>query len=182
MNHDKFYATLFAPLEASIGPIDPETITAILGFDAGGPLNFCTIGRNNAGALTTYVSCELAVRGDQIPAAFGRYELLASCNDEQWVRSILTSLARATMSIKLGHRHTLDIGAWVAPDHPIQGLILEREAMAVFEGTRYGVMRLIGVTRSELEFAVQEGVPKLLEILKAAGIYPNTDVNRKSVL
>ncbi len=46
MDYHAFYAQLFSPLDSKLGPIDPETMVAIIGFDAGGPLGFCTIGRH----------------------------------------------------------------------------------------------------------------------------------------
>lgn len=182
MDYHAFYAQLFSPLESKLGPIDPETMVAIIGFDAGGPLSFCTIGSTPDADFITYVSCELAVREEQTPASFGRYELLTSCNDEQWVRSNITALGRATMDIKFGHRHSLDIGVWVEPGDAIQGLILEREATAEIDGKKYGVMRVIGVTRRELRSAVKNGVPQLIAKLKKAGVYPHTDINRQSVV
>ena len=182
IDYNKFYAALYAPLEDSLGSIDPETIVAIIGFDAGGPLSFCTIGNSPDAELVTYVSCELAVRSEQKPASFGRYELLTSCDDEQWVRSTLTQLGWATFDIKFGHRHTLDIGPWTEPEDPIQGLILERESTAKIDGNKYGIMRVIGVTRTELDFAVQHGVPQLIAKLKDSGHYPNTLLSRESVV
>src|SRR5262245_7468527 len=94
MDYQEFYRQLFVPLEASIGPIDRDTIVAIIGFDGGGPLNFCTIGCERSGPCITYVSCELAVRDEQIPCEFGRYELLSTCDDEKWVRSIVSDIGR----------------------------------------------------------------------------------------
>jgi hypothetical protein len=84
------------------------------------------------------------------------------------------------MEIKFGHRHSLDIGAWIEPDAPIQGLLLEREATVEIDNKKYGVMRVIGVTRAELGLAVTKGVPQLLAKLKKAGVYPDTDVRRES--
>lgn len=40
MDYEKFYRQLFAPLEVMLGPVDRDTIVAIIGFDAGGPLAF----------------------------------------------------------------------------------------------------------------------------------------------
>ncbi|WP_442506030.1 suppressor of fused domain protein [Novipirellula sp. SH528] len=182
MDYNAFYRELFAPLESSIGPIDPNTIVAIVGFDAGGPLNFSTIGYSDKSTLATFVSCELAIHPEQRPASFGRYELLTSCNDERWVRSTLTELGHATTEFKFGHRHTLDIGVWVESDAPFQGLLLERESTAQIDGKKYGVMRVIGLTRAELDFAVKKSVPQLIKKLKDAGVYPNTIVKRESVV
>ena len=182
MDYDAFYGELYKPLESSIGPVDAETIVAIVGFDAGGPLNFCTIGYAGETELATFVSCELAVRPEQKPASFGRYELLTTCDSEQWVRSTLTALGHATMEFKFGHRHTLDIGVWGDDDAKFQGLLLERESTAKYDGKKYGVMRVIGLTRAELDFAVKKGVPQLITKLKKAGVYPNTLMERESVV
>lgn len=182
MDYDAFYSELYKPLESSIGPIDAKTLVAIIGFDAGGPLNFCTIGYAGETELATYVSCELAVRPEQKPASFGRYELLTTCDSMQWVRSTITALGHATMELKLGHRHTLDISIWVDDDAKFQGLLLERESTAKFDRKKYGVMRVIGLTRAELDFAVKKGVPQLITKLKKADVYPNTLMERESVV
>src|SRR5260221_14113422 len=111
MGCKRFYAQLFAPVEAQLGPIDSETLCAISGFDAGGPLNFCTIKNGADNPFITYVSCELAVRKEQQPCDLGRYELLCACDDEQWVRSIITRIGQESMHTAFGHGHTLDISA-----------------------------------------------------------------------
>ena len=164
------------------GPIDPETIVAIIGFDAGGPLNFCTIGKTSDADFVTYISCELAVRDNQQPASFGRYELLISCNDEQWVRSNITPLGHASLENTFDHGHSIDIGPWVEPDDVIQGLIFECASTSLIDGKRFGVLRVIGVTRTELDFALRIGVSKLIVALKSAGIYPHTDTRRETLL
>ena len=182
MDYRVFYRQLFTPLEASIGPIDRDTIVAIVGFDLGGPLNFCTIGREEGGPCITYVSCELAVRDDQKPSELGRYELLSECDDEQWVRSIVSNIGRMTMETTFGTGHTMDIGPWVGPDAPVQGVVFEEECRCQIEGVPFGVLRVIGVSRPEMEYAQRIGVPSLLERLKAAGIYPRTLTRRPSVV
>lgn len=48
MDYVRFYAALFASPEAAIGPIDKNTIFAIMSFDSGGPLNFSTIGADRS--------------------------------------------------------------------------------------------------------------------------------------
>ena len=182
MDYNAFYKQVFGPLESEIGPIDPETIVAIIGFDAGGPLNFCTIGSTPEANFVTYVSCELAVRNEQQPADFVRYELLTSCNDEQWVRSNITALGHASLEMTLGDGHSIDIGPWVEPDDPIQGLILERVARSIIDGTEFGVLRVVGVTRTELEFAQSKNIPLLVSALRKSGVYPHTDIRRESVM
>ena len=182
MDYHKFYRRLFAPLEASIGPIDRDTLVAIVGFDAGGPLNFRTIGSERSGPCITYVSCELAVRDEQIPCEFGRYELLCTCDDQKWVRSIVSDIGRMTLEIAFGNGHTMDIRAWVGPDDPLQGVVFEEASRCRIEGVPSGVLRVLGVTRPEMEHAQEHGTPALLRKLKAADIYPCTLIRRSSIL
>lgn len=181
-DYKAFYEQLFQPLEAEIGPLDRDTIVAVIGFDAGGPLSFCTFGKTLGADFVTYVSCELAVRDDQLPAVFGRYELLTLCNDERWVRCNITALGHASLEMRFGDGHTLDIGAWVEPDETIQGLVFERASASRIGGKQFGVMRVIGITRPELEFAKHSGVSRLLDVLKEAYVYPRTDTGRESLV
>lgn len=192
MNYQKFYQALFAPLEAQIGPIDPNTLSSIVGFDCGGPVNLCTIGAGNDAALVTYVSCELAVREEQRPTRRGgdRYELLTSCGSESWARRVLTKLGEMSMEVEFGEGHTVDVGTLAnLPRLPndrgeiatIQTILLHREVLIEYDGARYGVLRCVGIMRSELELARNEGTPVLVERLKQAGVWPNTIAGRPSV-
>lgn len=152
MDVRRFYAELFAPLEHTIGRLDQDTLVAIVGFDAGGPLNFRSSGRGE-GRFTTYVSCELAVRSEQQPAEFGRYELLTTSDDEEWVMSVVTRIGRMSLETAFDEGHTLDIVAWVEPTDIIQGVIFEQLFGTEIDGEGYGVLRVIGVTRPEMDFA-----------------------------
>ncbi len=182
MNYRKFYSQLFVPVEALLGPIDRDTLVAIVGFDAGGPLNFRTIGRAGGKPCITYLSCELAVREEQQPSEFGRYELLATCDDMLWVRAIVSDIGRMSLETKFGDGHTLDIGPWVPADAPIQGVLFEEASRCFIGDEPFGVLRVIGVSRSEMEYAQQHGASALLDRLKAEGIYPCTIINRASVV
>ena len=181
MNHRRFYGQLFAALEKTHGPLDDQTLVPIVGFDAGGPLSFSTFRKRIDGAIT-YVSCELAIRAEQKPSEFGRYELLATSNDELWVRSVLSDVGRESFDCRFGDGHTLDIGAWVSPDDPIQAIVLEMASTALIDDNPYGVLRCVGVTRRELAFARTQGVPKLLRALGREGVYPRTVTERVSVV
>ncbi len=182
MDVQRFYKRLFAASEPYIRPIDKNTIVAIIGFDDGGPLNYCTIGRDQDEQFVTYISCELAVRPEQLPSQFGRYELLASCDNAKWVRSIVTQIGRMSLATVFGHHHTLDIGPWVQPSDPIQGVVFEKVCKAKSGDESYGILRCIGITRTEMEFACERGSAKLLGRLRKAGVYPNTTCQRESVM
>jgi Suppressor of fused protein (SUFU) len=182
MDYQHFYAQLFAPLVDQIGAIDRETIFAIIGFDCGGPLNFSTIGSHRQEGFVTYISCELAVRKEQKPCPLGRYELLCSCDDESWVRSIVTDIARESLETRFAHGHSLDIGAWVEPSAVLQAVVLENVCQVKIEQKLFGILRIIGITRPELEYKMEHGFDKLLIRLKKSGVYPNTSINRASVV
>jgi len=181
-SEESFYVQLFAPLEKLVGPIDHDTLMAVVGFDAGGPLNFSTIGRGRGGRFVTYVSCELAVRPEQKPNESGRYELLISCDDEKWVRSIISGVGRMSMAEAFGHHHLLDLGPQVGDDEPIQGLVFEKVCDVVIGEKTFNILRCIGITRAEMEYAEGSGTAELIEKLKQAGVYPHTAIHRKSVL
>ena len=183
MDYLAFYARLFAPLEACLGALDPDTLMAIIGFDEGGPLNLCTIGRG--GDVVTYVSCELAVREDQVPNASGRYELLVSGNDEDWIRQVITDTGDMSLRTAFDDGDTLDIGAWVDDDDgsgtSLQGLLFRQEVIVDIDGARYGVLRAVGITRAEMELAREHGADALVARLQAADVYPHTLPGRAAV-
>ena len=68
MDYKRFYKQLFRPIEDRIGLVDEASVTAIIGFDCGGPVTLCTVGRGRE-QFVTYVTCELSVRDKQTPAA-----------------------------------------------------------------------------------------------------------------
>ena len=177
-----FYEQLFARLEAMCGALDPETVFAIAGFDGGGPLNFCTIGSRSGDPFVTYVSCELAPREEQQPSPAGRYELLTTCDEEHWVRSVLSGIGRMSLEVSFGDGHTLDIGAWVAGSEPIQGVLFEQVYATEVDATPYAVLRVIGITRAEMDYARERGAEALIRALEHAGVYPRTIVSRPPVL
>ena len=178
MNYNRFYKQLFQPIEERIGRVDEASIMAIVGFDCGGPVTVCTVGRGRE-QFVTYVTCELSVRDEQRPAEFGRYEVMTTCDDERWAHKILTMLGQMSLERVFGHGHTIDISPVVDAGCPVQGLVVEEFARVTVDCQPYGILYFHGVTRSELEFAMASGADALLERLKLAGIYPRTSIHRK---
>lgn len=178
MDYNEFYKQLFQPIEESIGPVDEATIMAIVGFDLGGPVSLCTVGRCRE-PFVTYVTCELSVREEQKPAKFGRYELMMTCDDESWAHDMLTRIGQMSLEGVFGHGHTVDISNIVEVDCPFHGLVVEEFARVKINGSSYGILRIHGVTGSELQFARKSGTDALLERFKRAGIYPRTSLKRE---
>jgi Suppressor of fused protein (SUFU) len=182
VDYQQFYGQLFAPLVAKFGPLDRDTLCAILGFGGGGPLSFCTIGMEKAEEFVTYVSCELAVRQEQSPSSAGRYELLCSCDDERWVRSIVSKLGQMSLHAAFGDGHAVDISELVEPDVPLQAVWIELEYSVTIDNEEFSIYRVIGVTRQEMEYMFAQGSAALKSALQTEGIYPHTSVARSSVV
>ena len=180
MSYREFYKQLFKPIRETVGEIDADTLVAIIGFDAGGPLNFCTV-HHGGDSCVTYVSCELAVRDAQPHKELAGYELMITSDDETWVRSLLTDIGWMTLDATLDHGHTLDIGPWVGEGDAIQGVVFERFATVTIDRQSYGLLYCHGVTRPELAWAMRNGVDALLAELKKAGVYPTTPRNRERI-
>jgi hypothetical protein len=178
MDYQRFYKQLFQPIEERIGHVDEASIMAIIGFDCGGPVTLCTVGRGRE-PFVTYVTCELSVRDEQRPAEFGRYEVMMTCDDERWAHKILTKIGQMSLQGLFGHGHTIDISPVVGADCAIQGLVVEEFARVAIDGRPCGILYFHGVTRSELEFAMEAGAEELLERLKRAGVYPRTSIHRR---
>jgi hypothetical protein len=178
MDYQRFYKQLFQPIEERVGHVDEATKMGIIGFDCGGPISLCTVGYGRE-QFVTYVTCELSVREEQQPGGFGRYDVMMTCDDESWACKILTKIGRMSLKSVFEHGHTVDIGQIVVPECPLQGLVVEEFARVTIDGRGYGILRFHGVTRSELEFAMESGTDELLERLRHAGIYPRTSIHRR---
>jgi hypothetical protein len=170
---------MFQSIEERIGALDEASIMAIIGFDCGGPVTLCTVGRGRE-KFVTYVTCELSVREQQPPAEFGRYEMMVTCDDEKWAHKILTQLGRMSLAGAFGHGDTIDISPVVGTACPIQGLLAEEFARVTIDDKPYGILYFHGVTRRELEFAMNAGADELFARLKRAGVYPSTSIYRES--
>lgn len=177
-NYKRFYALLFKPIADRLGPLDTETLMAILGFDFGGPVSLCTVGHSRE-RFVTYVSCELAVRDGQQSGKTGPYEVMMTCDDEDWARRILTRVGRMSFNSLFEHGHSIDLGEIVGAECPMQGLVVEEYARVPIDGRAYGILRIHGVTRPELEFAMMFGTNRLLDCLKRGGVYPRTSIHRR---
>jgi hypothetical protein len=177
MDYKRFYKQLFQPVEERIGRVDEASTMAIIGFDCGGPVTLSTVGYKRE-QFVTYITCELAVHDEQQPSELGRYEVMMTCDDEAWARKILTKIGQMSLESVFAHGHTIDVGPVVGADCRLQGLVVEEFARVTIDGQVYGILYFHGVTRSELDFAMQFGADELIERLRQAGVYPHTSIHR----
>jgi hypothetical protein len=177
-----FYETLTAPVEAVFGKRDPMTLSAIVGFSAGGPVSLFTFGAKSGAKFVTYLSCELACYEDQKRSSAGPFELLMTCNDEAFARTAMTAVGDVSLAAPLDDGHSIDLGPKLDEASPLQGVVLERFSTTTFGRKPYAVLRAIGVTRAELDYCRKTSVAKLIDRLKGTGVHPNTEVGRRSLL
>jgi hypothetical protein len=178
---DKF----FKQIDEQFGPFDRPFLFRVFPFDAGGALNLLTVGARRE-SFVTYVTWDLFGHDEQKHGRLGRYELAAVCDDENWCIEILTKIGRQSLETVLNPGDTLDIGPWVDSSAVLQGIVFE-EACSLrirvgIHREQCGLLRCIGITRQELQYAKDNGVPSLIRLLQDAGIYPRTTINRSSVV
>jgi hypothetical protein len=98
---------------------------------------------------------------------------------------VLSDAGRMTFDVVFDDGHTMDIGPWVNEGNrkpPLQGLLFKKECATIIDNKPYGILRCIGISRSEMEFKQEHGAAKLVSRLKRANIYPDTLVGRNSVI
>ena len=86
------------------------------------------------------------------------------------------------LDVAFGDGHTLDIGAWVEEPDSLQGITFEEVLVTEIGGEGYSILRCIGITRDEMEYALEQGSHNLIARLQDAGVYPHTMPQRASVV
>jgi hypothetical protein len=151
------------------------------GYDAGGLADVVQF-RNHING-TIYATCDLMGRGDQIANGLGTYEL-AICHrsSEDWGAGIVAPLAYYTLDAQLEVGHTMDLGPSAAKGSRITALMFEDFARFEFMGQPAGVLVGIGITSDELSACHAGQRDRVVKALKSKGVYPFTDLDRRSVL
>ena len=137
MNYEKFYTDLFSQVVNEYGELDPETLTAIVGFSGGGPVSLNKITSKNL-----FITCELALYPDQkLSTEKLRYELMATeFPDAEWCQSVFTALGNLSFNAALGDKHTIDISG-ISESGP-KLIKLSLFSKSVINGENYGVYKV----------------------------------------
>jgi hypothetical protein len=150
------------------------------GLDAGGAPDIVYFRNYVPGVVA--VTCELIGDDDQIPNALGNYEL-AICRraESDWGNHIIKRLAYYTLQTPLEPGQTMDIGSGIPAGSTISAVLFTDFGRFVVRGRRAGILLCLGITREELAACRQGRGDSVEAALKYAGVYPFTDLNRKSV-
>ena len=137
MAHEQHYSNLFEQLEDAYGKLDTDTITAIVGFSAGGPVSMC-----ERKAARLFVTCELSVYEEQLTSTDGlKFELFSKdVFDEGQARAIFTALGRLSMEAHLGNSHSVDLSQIANARARVVRLHLFSKA--TIKGAEYGLYQV----------------------------------------
>ena len=135
----KHYEALFRELEKRHGQLDELTVSAIVGFSAGGPVSLSRIGKKNV-----YVTCELSLYPEQRPSAEGlKFELLSlGAFDLLTCRALFTTIGNLSMEETLGHDHTIDVRGVLESGKPPQ-VRLSLFSQSEIGGEMFGVYQVV---------------------------------------
>tara|TARA_A100001391_G_scaffold203576_2_gene196367 strand:+ start:388 stop:1056 length:669 start_codon:yes stop_codon:yes gene_type:complete len=191
-----------------LGEPHQTMLGALLGWDVGGPVDLW-IYLNHIDA-TVFTTMQLVVPGskEQKHNTLGMYELAAATrhfpnpvdegnppkertNDTPYdkasleIRSMLTMMARYSGMRALNPNETAEIPS----DDPgeeatymIFDTLIGNEHHLELSGEPYGILLVTRVFKSEIDYARKNGTQLLIEKLKAANVYPLSDLDREPVI
>ena len=181
-------------IETVLGEMDKPVGHAIIAFEAGGAIDMHYYSNHIQG--TGFATMELIGHDTKYskPNMLGHYEFLGftrhskiyqgNVNDyykkiERRFCKIFTELADYSSQTVLNPKDTIE--ASVSEDE-IAYLILDKyDDFKVLE-EKHHLLLVVEVFKSEIEYAIQNGVDKLIEKLKHSKVYPYSDLDRKVVI
>jgi hypothetical protein len=174
-----------AAIEEVLGPsydmVGHAAIPFYLGADIGGAADIIYFKQHLKGVVS--VTSELIGHDEQLQNDLGNYELMV-CHrdDESWGANIISRLAYYTLEARLNPGETMDIAAAVPDDSTIAALLFFNYATFKVRGRKAGLLLCVGITEDELKACRAGKRDNVEKALKAAKVYPFTDLNRDSVL
>lgn len=178
---DKRLAALEAQFGAADDVVGHAAVPLRLGAEAGGAADVLYFRSWTRGRLS--VTAELLGFDDQPANVQGQYEL-AVCHrdDEGWGPNLISLLANYTFDCALEPGETMGIESAVPDGADVVALLFCDLARFEFGGAPAGVLLCIGITREELDACHADRGDEVLAALKASGVYPYTDLRRRSVV
>jgi hypothetical protein len=174
-----------AAIEAILGKsedvVGHAPIPLQFGSDVGGAADVIHFRHHVCGRIS--VTSELIGCQDQIPNALGNYELMICHRDEEeWGPNLICRLAHYTLEAELNPGDTMDIGPATPEGSTIAALLFLEYARFKVRGEKAGLLLCIGITEDELEACRDGQRAEVEQALNKSGVYPYTDLYRKSVL
>ena len=160
-----------------LGPDHGQVFHAPHPFALGGQADVLVFSHHLVGVA--YVTAELTGKPD---TCYGDYELMIchrSPND--WGPNAISRLAPYTQEAHIGAGETMDIDSATPATSRIKAFLFDTYSTFTLFGQLCELRVCIGITKPELQFKLEHGSERLLELLKCHGVYPFTDFERDSV-
>ncbi len=159
------------------GPGHDQVYHAVLPFAFGGQADVLAFHHHLHGVV--YVTAELTGKSD---ACYSDYELMVCHRSPQdWGPNVISRLTPYTQQALIVAGESMDIDATTPPESQIKAFLFDTYATFTLFRRENELRLCIGITKPELQFKLQHGSEKLLELLKRHGVYPFTDLERSSV-
>lgn len=164
-------------LASALGPGDGMVLHAPHPFALGGNADVLAFFQHLPGVV--YVTAELTGKPD---ACYADYELMI-CHRaaSDWGPNVISRLAPYTQQAYIGSGETMDIDDATPKNSRIKAFFFDTYASFTLFGQECDLRLCLGITKQELQFKMDHGPEKLLELLKRHGVYPYTDLERDSV-
>ena len=181
----KLWEARQAALEEILGPADEHvghaTVPFEMGVDIGGAADLLYFRRHISGIVA--VTAQLIGLDEQIPNDLGNYELMiCQHTEDNWAPNLISRLAYYTLRARLNPGETMDIGSAVPKDSTMSALLFFDYARFSVAGRTAGLLLCLGITDDELHACRRGSRAKVEAALKRSGIYPYTDLRRRSAL
>jgi hypothetical protein len=181
----EWWTARVAAIETVLGPSDDivghATLPFQIGADLGGAADIIYFRKHVPGVIA--VTSELIGCDEQIKNALGNYELMICQRDDvEWGADIISRLAYYTLRAKLEPSETMDIGEAAPDGSTITAFLFCDYGRFKVRRRQAGLLLCLGITADELAACHNGKTDKVLSAIKAEGVFPFTDLNRKSVL
>lgn len=167
-------------LRPIFGKPDDHVFHSPIPFYLGGDADVLPFSNHCGG--TAYVTADLTVPREDNDTSAADYELVI-CHrpHNEWGPNIISQLAKYTLEVRLEPSETMDMGPAIPQPSKIVAFLFADYGTFELLGSQRGLLLCLGITSEELQLC-QEGKSQfVLDKLKEAGVYPFTDLKRKTV-
>ncbi len=190
--------------EQLLGPSHTTVITALTGWELGGPVDLWVFPNHIEGTIFSTMQLVFPGNKEQVSNSLGKFELAAATrykpsstpqapaegdelnpNSYEFqsveIRSILSGAARYSCMTRIEPGETAEVEP-ETPGEPNTCLMFDTLFQSNQTNGLCGSLLVIKVHPSELDYARENGSDALFSLLKDAGVYPFSDLDRKAIV
>ena len=179
-----YKSEIIPALVTEFGALDESVLHSPIPFEMG----FNSGCRSDVYVFKQHLTGSVYVTGDlwgseQKKSDAGNYELMvAHQSDDTWGPNLISMLAYYTQEASLNAGETMGLPPELCSGNGLAGILFNKHTQIAYKGKTLGIMAVIGITKSEIEYSMRFGGSTLLSALKDKGIYPFTIFNRRPAI